>query len=212
MKNPRIFSGTIKIIVAVILCVSAVFLCAVPASAEIPPKQPQTVKVGYYENEVFQEGASEGAIKNGYAYEYYMKLSEYTGWRYEYVYGDFNDLYQKLLDGEIDLLAGLAYKEDRDGLIGYPENIMGSETYSLVKHSSDESITADSQTLNGKKIAVLESAMVDALNKFLSANNVKAEVVKFSDYKELFAAFDKKETDLFAAEGDGEADAKGEGE
>ena len=203
MKHPRKFSRTIKIFVAVILCVSAVFLCAVPASAEVPQKQPQKVKVGYYENEVFQEGAKEGAIKTGYAYEYYMKMSEYTGWRYEYVYGDFNDLYQKLLDGEIDLLAGLAYKEDREALIGYPENIMGSETYSLVKHGSDDSITADPQTLNGKKIAVLESAMVDALNKYLSANNVKAEVVKFSDYTELFAAFDKKETDLFAAEGDG---------
>ena len=69
MKHPRKFSRTIKIFVAVILCVSAVFMCAVPASAEIPPKQPQKVKVGYYENEVFQEGASEGAIKNGYAYE-----------------------------------------------------------------------------------------------------------------------------------------------
>ena len=28
----------------------------------------ETVRVGYYENEVFEEGASEGAIKKGYAY------------------------------------------------------------------------------------------------------------------------------------------------
>lgn len=39
----------------------------------------ETVRVGYYENEVFQEGANEGAVKTGYAYEYYIKLSEYTG-------------------------------------------------------------------------------------------------------------------------------------
>lgn len=30
----------------------------------------KVVKVGYYENENFQEGASEGAVKSGYAYEY----------------------------------------------------------------------------------------------------------------------------------------------
>ena len=30
----------------------------------------KTVKVGYYENEVFQEGAAPGAIKKGYSYEY----------------------------------------------------------------------------------------------------------------------------------------------
>ena len=55
-----------------------------------------TVRIGYYENEVFQEGAAEGAVKTGYAYEYYRKLSEYTGWRYDYVYGSFADLYQML--------------------------------------------------------------------------------------------------------------------
>ena len=50
--------------------------------------QQKKVIVGYYENEVFQEGAEEGAVKRGYAYEYYQKLSEYTGWKYEYVYGN----------------------------------------------------------------------------------------------------------------------------
>ena len=34
------------------------------------------VRAGYYENEVFQEGAQEDAVKYGYAYEYYQKLSE----------------------------------------------------------------------------------------------------------------------------------------
>ena len=57
----------------------------------------KTVRVGYYENEVFQEGAKQGAVKTGYAYEYYRKLSEYTGWKYEYVYGGYGDLYQMLL-------------------------------------------------------------------------------------------------------------------
>lgn len=53
----------------------------------------QPVRIGYYENEVFEEGASPGAVKTGYAYEYYRKLSEYTDWNYEYVYGSFGDLY-----------------------------------------------------------------------------------------------------------------------
>ena len=40
-----------------------------------------TVKVGYFENEIFQEGAAKDSVKTGYAYEYYQKLSEYTGWK-----------------------------------------------------------------------------------------------------------------------------------
>ena len=59
-------------------------------------REDTVVRVGYYENELFQEGAREGAVKTGYAYEYYRKISEYTGWRYEYVYGGFGDLYQML--------------------------------------------------------------------------------------------------------------------
>ena len=161
------------------------------------------VRVGYYENEVFQEGAQEGKVKTGYAYEYYQKLLEYTGWQYEYVYGEFGDLYQMLLDGEIDLLAGLAKKEDRVDIIGYPDAPMGNETYNLVKHDVDEDITVDPLSLNGKKIGVLDSAMKGNLNDFLSKYKVEAEVVVFRDYEPLFEAFDKHEVDVLAAEGDG---------
>ncbi len=163
----------------------------------------ETVKVGYYENEVFEEGAKEGAIKKGYAYEYYRKLSEYTGWNYEYIYGSYGELYQMLLEGKIDLLAGLAYKQEREGLILYPDEPMGNETYSLLKHDSSVDITSDPSSMNGKKIGVLESAMVSVLNAYLERNNVNAEVVTFDDYVHVFAAFDEGSVDIMAAEGDG---------
>ena len=163
----------------------------------------KTVRVGYYENEVFQEGAQEGAVKTGYAYEYYRKLSEYTGWKYEYVYGDFSDLYQMLLDGEIDLLAGLAWREDRAELIGYPNAMMGNESYYLVKHEEDVNITADPATLSKSTIGVLDSAMVSVLNQYLDDNHVSARVTVFSDYAQLYEAFDSHEVDVLAVESDG---------
>ena len=159
-----------------------------------------TVRVGYYENEVFQEGAREGAMKSGYAYEYYRKLSEYTGWKYEYVYGSFADLYQMLLDGRIDLLAGLAQKKERLAVIGYPQAPMGSESYNLVKHGSDESITANPKTLEGKTIGVLDSSMVDSLKQYLRARGVSARVMIYKDYPALFAAFDSRKLDVLSAE------------
>ena len=176
---------------------------AVPVPARAEDEKQAPVRIGYYENEVFEEGAREGAVKSGYAYEYYRKLSEYTGWKYEYVYGSFGDLYQMLLEGEIDLLAGLAYREERERVIGYPSAIMGSESYYLVKHDTDTEITSDPATLNGKKIDVLDSAMVSVLNKYLEENNVKAEVVTFSDHEALFKAFDDGEGDILVAESDG---------
>ncbi len=160
----------------------------------------EKVRVGYYENEVFQEGAGEGEIKSGYAYEYYRKLSEYIGWEYEYVYGDFSELYQLLLDGDIDLLAGLAKKDDRTSVIGYPNEIMGSESYYLVKYDEDTDITADPVTLNGCRIGVLDSAMVDVLNRYLDGHNVSAKVITYPDYTQLFEAFDDHDVNVLAAD------------
>jgi len=185
------------------------FACAIMVIIAIMPivafseDELKTVRVGYYENEVFQEGAREGAVKTGYAYEYYGKLSEYTGWRYEYVYGSFGDLYQMLLDGEIDLLAGLAWREDRAELIGYPEAMMGNESYYLVKHDDDVLISADPATMNGCRIGVLDSAMVGVLNRYLEDHHVTAEVIPYSDYTQLFAAFDSHDIQVLAAESDG---------
>ena len=181
-------------------CCAAGLCLSAPAYAEA---QPKLVRVGYYENEVFQEGAEENAVKTGYAYEYYRKLSEYTGWKYEYIYGGYGELYQMLLDGDIDLLAGLAWREERIGLLSYPEAIMGRESYYLVKQDTATDITADPSTLNGKRIGVLDSAMISVLNRYLEDHNVTAQVIAYPDHAPLFSAFDSRELDVFVAESDG---------
>ena len=171
-----------------------------PAAAE---KTAAPVRVGYFENGAFQQGAEQGAIRRGYAYEYYRKISEYTGWQYEYVYGGFSDLYQMLLDGQIDLLAGLAKTEERLSLIGYPEFPMGSETYNMMKHSEDDRITTSYSTLNEKRIGVLDSAMVRVLQKFLSEHSISAEIATYPDHQSLMDAFTWHRVDAMVAESDG---------
>ena len=207
-NHVKMNSGYIKVkqrilchIIAV-LCLSGLVFFVLPAAAFADPVT-ETVRVGYYENEVFEEGAGENQVKTGYAYEYYRKISEYTGWKYEYVYGGFSDLYQMLLDGEIDLLAGLAYREERADIIGYPDDIMGSESYYLVSHVEDGDIRSDPSAVEGKSIGVLDSAMVSVLNEFLSDHDIQAEVVVFPEHKSLFHAFDTHEVDVLAAESDG---------
>lgn len=185
-----------------ILLTCAIMIWFLPAVV-YADTETEVVRVGYYENEVFQEGARDDEVKNGYAYEYYRKLSEYTGWEYEYIYGEFSDLYQMLLDGEIDLLAGLAWKEDRASVIGYPNAVMGNESYYLVKYDEDTNITADPTTLNGCRIGVLDSAMVDVLNRYLDDHQVTAKVVTYPDYTHLFEAFDSHDINVLAAESDG---------
>ena len=186
-----------------VVCVLLLAMMLIPIQAFAVENDPEVIRVGYYENEVFQEGAGDGLVKTGYAYEYYRKISEYTGWKYDYVYGSFGDLYQKLLNGEIDLLAGLAYREERADKIGYPDAVMGSESYYLVRHDTDTDITQDTDTLNGRKIGVLDSAMISTLNTFLQEHAIQAEVTVFPDHTGLFGSFDSHEVDILVAESDG---------
>ena len=194
-------SNRIRILGTVLAIV--VMLLNMPVMAAFADDDPELLRVGYYENEVFQEGAQEGAVKNGYAYEYYRKLSEYTGWEYEYVYGGFHELYQMFLDGQIDLLAGLAYREERADQMGYPEAVMGHETYYLVKHSEDPQITAAPSALEGCSIGVLDSAMVSVLKNYLDERDINAVITVYPDHDSLFAAFDDHKVDILAAESDG---------
>lgn len=199
LRNKRL-SAVLLILSAAVIFAGVFFVQDARAGKD--GDAPETVRVGYYENEIFQEGASKDAIKKGYAYEYYGKLSEYTGWKYEYVYGSYSDLYQELIDGKIDLLAGLAWKKEREGLFYYPHLPMGNEPYTLIKHSKTSSITEDPSTFNERKIGVLDSAMVDVLHHYLDKHHVSADVVLYSDYDKLLTAFGKEKFDILALEGD----------
>ena len=178
-------------------------LCVFLMSVLIAPAAAELIRVGYYEDEVFQEGAREGAVKTGYAYEYYRKLSEYTGWRYEYVYGSYVELYDKFLSGDVELLAGLARNEERAGLMWYPDMPMGYESYYLVKHDADADITTNPATLSGRRIGVLDSVMIDVLKTYLTNNGINAVIVPFHSHERLFSAFDSHDVDILVAEGDG---------
>ena len=108
----------------VVLCIGI----AVGMPQRIFAQTEETVTIGYYEKQGFQEGCSDTAVKSGYSYEYVQKIASYTGWQYTYVYGTWEELYQKLLDGEIDLLAGVSYKQEREQEISYPAMEMINET------------------------------------------------------------------------------------
>ena len=101
--------------VSLFLCVG--FLWAF--SATVFAKDQETVKVGYYFSHNFQEGTDDNSPKSGYSYEYLQKIASYTGWKYEYVYGDWKELFEKLKKGEIDLMAGVAYSKAREEFINY---------------------------------------------------------------------------------------------
>ena len=71
MKQKTItFKSLMYMFIAVCLTFS------LPAPVPVYAGEIKTVRVGYYENAIFEEGAQDGAVKTGYAYEYYRNLPD----------------------------------------------------------------------------------------------------------------------------------------
>ena len=81
----------------------------VKAAAETAPAK--VVRVGSFED-TFNYVNEKGARK-GYGYELLETLSGYTGWQFEYVTCDWSNCFEKLKNGEIDIMGGISYTEDR---------------------------------------------------------------------------------------------------
>ncbi|MCQ2573576.1 MAG: diguanylate cyclase [Treponema sp.] len=148
----------------------------------------ETVKIAFYENGEFQSGASKDAVKSGYAYEYYRKLATLAGWNYEYVYGDWDSAYNAFINGQADLIAGLAYNENRLEYMNYPDLPMGHERYMIYRKSGNLEITEDKSSLNGKKIGTLSGAMEGVLKEWIDENKIEASIEVFGDVNKRNAA------------------------
>ena len=118
----------------------------------------ETVRVGWYEDSYHITGKN--GDRSGYGYEYEQAVSAYTGWDYEYVTGSWDELYEKLQNGEIDLMSALSYTDERAETMLFSDQPMGEEKYYLYVDFANSDISAsDISTLNGKSVAMLKNSV-----------------------------------------------------
>jgi len=176
------------------LCLS---LALLPFSARAEGGQ-EVVRVGYFEdNDGFQSGFSDSAPKSGYAYEFYQELAKYTGWKYQYVYGSWSEIYEKLVDGEVDIMGGVSRLPERLPDMLFPDNIMGVESYYIFAPSDKSDIRAgDPASLNGKRIGVNDNSyQLELLRLYVKENAPQCTVVAYSGTEERMAALAAGELD-----------------
>ena len=162
----------------------------------------KTVRIGYYASRNFQDGAGNGESKGGYSYEYIQKVASYTGWRYEYVYGTWEELYKELLSGDIDLMAGIAYTDERAQEILYPEHEMLNETYYIYTDTESSDIRCgEISTYAGKRIGIIDSdkRMLAALNKWVEKTQADVVVVSYDDFEQCASDFNDRKIDAFVS-------------
>lgn len=143
---------------ACLLAALACLLALLPLPAHAAGAASKVVRVGWYEDAYNITGKN--GERSGYAHEYEQSVAAYTGWTYEYVKAGWSDLLQMMKNGEIDLMAGVSYTEDRAQDMLFSELPMGREIYYLYADLAHTDISAsDLRTLNGKRIALLKTSV-----------------------------------------------------
>ncbi|MBQ7158157.1 MAG: diguanylate cyclase [Treponema sp.] len=134
----------------------------------------------------------------GYAYEYIQTVAAYAGWKCEYVYGEWENLYPALLSGEIDVLSDVSRTPEREKLLLYPDYVMGQETYYLYSNNKDANISpSDFSTWRGKKIALVKDFYQHNLfMEWQKDKNLDCEYIEFSGDEPYYNMFANHEFDL----------------
>ena len=183
------------VMLSLLLLLSAVL--PVKAAAETVPAK--VVRVGSFED-TFNYVNEKGARK-GYGYELLETLSGYTGWQFEYVTCDWSDCFEKLENGEIDIMGGISCTEDRTEEMLFSDEPMGVEKYYLYADLSRADISAsDFKTLNGKKIGVLMGTEPEVmLTEWEEKYGLKTEHVNVSNNEDAKQKLANHEIDCFVS-------------
>ena len=143
--------------ICILLCL-VLYITVLPFSVSAEETKNRIVRVGWYEG-TYNTTGSDGK-KRGYSYEYQQAVAAHTGWKYEYVEGSWAELMNMLKKGQIDLLGGISYAEERAASMLFSELPMGEDKYYLYVDPSNTDISAsDLTTLNEKRIGVMPDTL-----------------------------------------------------
>lgn len=172
-------------------------LFPVKAAAETVPAK--VVRVGLF-GDTFNY-VNEKGIRKGYGYELLQTLSGYTGWQLEYVTCDWSDCFEKLKNGEIDIMGDISYTEDRTEEMLFSDEPMGEEKDYLYADLSRADISAsDCKTLNGKKIGVPMGTEPEVmLTEWEEKYDLKTQHVNISNNEDVKQKLANHEIDCFVS-------------
>ena len=202
MKN----SGTRKAMqtptwrsICAMLCLLLLLSVALPVKAAAETAPAKVVRVGSFED-TFNYCNEKGARK-GYGYELLETLSGYTGWQFEYVTCDWSDCFEKLENGEIDIMGGISYTEDRAEEMLFSDEPMGEEKYYLYADLSRADISAsDFKILDGKKIGVVMGTEPEVmLTEWEEKHGIKTQHVNISNNEDVKQKLANHEIDCFVS-------------
>ena len=166
---------------------------------ETQTKQQKIIRIGSFEdtfNYVDQNG-----VRRGYGYELMQALAGYTGWKFEYVKCDWSDCFDKLENGEIDIVGDISYTDERAQKMLFSDDPMGEEKYVLYADLSNMDIgTSDFKFMDGKRVGVLMDTEPEImLTEWENKNGIHTEHINVNNNDDVEKKLANHEIDCFVS-------------
>lgn len=145
----------------------------------------KTVRLGYFDFQNYMLGASEDGVKSGFAYDLLRNIAAINNWEYEFVYGDFNELYVQLLNGEIDILPCLVYTDERAQRHLFSDEEIYLEQYYISALNEVAEKTTGIQDLDGKRLSTVSDCYQnEVFEKWAKENGISMEWVYTDSFED----------------------------
>ncbi|CBL21953.1 ATP-binding protein [Blautia obeum] len=169
------------------------------AETDNDEKQSQIIRVGSFEDTF--DYVDKNGVRRGYGYELMQALAGYTGWKFEYVKCDWSNCFDKLENGEIDIMGDISYTDERAQKMLFSDESMGEEKYILYADLSDMDIgTSDFKFMDGKRVGVLIDTEPEImLTEWENKNGIHTEHVNVYNNDDVEKKLANQEIDCFVS-------------
>ncbi len=160
-------------------------------------KQSQVIRIGSFEDTF--DYVDKNGVRRGYGYELVQALAGYTGWKFEYVKCDWSNCFDKLENGEIDIMGDISYTDERAQRMFFSDEPMGEEKYILYADLSNMDIgMSDFKSMDGKRVGVLMGTEPEImLTEWENKNGIQTEHVNVYNNDDVEKKLANHEIDAF---------------
>lgn len=162
-------------------------------------KKSQIIRVGSFEDTF--DYVDKNGVRRGYGYELMQALAGYTGWEFEYVKCDWSNCFDKLENGEIDVMGDISYTDERAQRMLFSDEAMSEEKYILYADLSNMDIgTSDFKFMDGKRVGVLMDTEPEImLTEWENKNGIHTEHVNVNNNDDVEKKLANHEIDAFVS-------------
>ena len=162
-------------------------------------KQSQIVRIGSFEDTF--DYIDKNGVRRGYGYELLQALAGYTGWKFEYVKCDWSNCFDKLENGEIDIMGDISYTDEREQRMLFSDEAMGEEKYILYADLSNMDLgMSDFKSMDGKRVGVLMDTEPEImLTEWENKNSIHTEHVNVNNNDDVEKNLANNEIDAFVS-------------